>query len=81
MKPGEGEQVANEEIGPHTGDRYEHRELASAAERREILPDIERAVDEGRRMARWWEAVAAILAMRRTTGEGLRTLRTPPPRR
>lgn len=48
MKPGQGEQVANEEIGPRTGDRYEHRGLDSAAERREILPDVERAVDEGR---------------------------------
>ncbi len=48
MKAGQGEQVVNEEIGPHTGDHYEHRELDSAADRREILPDIERAVDEGR---------------------------------
>lgn len=48
MKPGQGEQVANEEIGPRTGDRYDHRELDSTADRRNILPDIERAVDEGR---------------------------------
>lgn len=48
MKPGEGEQAANEEIGPHTGDRYEHRGLDSVTDRREILPDVERAVDEGR---------------------------------
>lgn len=35
-------------------------------------------IDGDRRMARWWEAVAAILAMRRTTSDGLRT--PPPPR-
>lgn len=48
MKPPGGEAIANEEIGTYTGDRYEHQELDSAADRREILPDIERAVDEGR---------------------------------
>lgn len=33
-------------------------------------------IDGDHRMARWWEAVAAILAMRQTTSGGLRT---PPP--
>lgn len=41
------------------------RSWLAAAE--EVSADI----DGDRRMARWWEAVAAILAMRRATGEGL----------
>lgn len=40
--------------------------------------EVSGGIDGDRRMARWWEAVAAILAMRRTTGDGLRT--PPPPR-
>jgi hypothetical protein len=35
-------------------------------------------IDGDRRMARWWEAVAAVLAIRRATDGGLRT--PPPPR-
>jgi hypothetical protein len=39
--------VANEQIAPHTGVRYENVETSDAASRSEIIPAIERAVDVG----------------------------------
>ncbi|WP_067508133.1 WXG100 family type VII secretion target [Actinoplanes sp. TFC3] len=42
MTPGQSAQVANEEIAPHTGRRYEERPFGPA-----LLADIERAVDDG----------------------------------
>ncbi|MEE6260914.1 hypothetical protein [Plantactinospora sonchi] len=39
--------IADEEIGAHTGADYENRGVDSADERRAVLPEIERAVDEG----------------------------------
>ena len=74
------------EVVRHGGLRYARRlpEPLPAPPQAEIarswLTAAEEAsgdIDGDRRMARWWEAVAAILAMRRATGEGLRT----PPRR
>jgi uncharacterized protein YukE len=47
MTPGQSETVADEEIGARTGADYRNRSIDSAAERREVLPEIERAVDEG----------------------------------
>lgn len=42
-------EVANAEISPHTGAEYEYHELREGADaRREVLPDIERAVADGR---------------------------------
>ncbi|WP_148086363.1 peptidoglycan-binding protein [Micromonospora sp. HM5-17] len=39
--------VADQEIGSHTGADYENRNVGNADERRAVLPEIERAVDEG----------------------------------
>lgn len=42
-------EVANAEISPHTGAGYEYRELRDGADaRRDVLPDIERAVADGK---------------------------------
>ncbi|MCL8014604.1 peptidoglycan-binding protein [Streptomyces sp. AS02] len=40
--------IVNEEISPHTGSSYEFQETRSADARRDVLPDIERAVAEGK---------------------------------
>ncbi|MDX3230810.1 peptidoglycan-binding protein [Streptomyces sp. ME19-01-6] len=40
--------VINDEIAPHTGATYEQREVRTADSRREALPLIEEAVDEGK---------------------------------
>ena len=40
--------AANNEIASVTGDGYEHRELESADDRRAVLADVERSVDEGK---------------------------------
>ncbi|RZS30564.1 hypothetical protein EV193_11685 [Herbihabitans rhizosphaerae] len=48
MKRDEGLEAANEEIGPPTGIEYEHRELEDAGDRRDVLDEVERAVDEGK---------------------------------
>jgi hypothetical protein len=48
MMPGEGLSAANSEISPSTGGPYEHHQLDDAAQRREILPALEKAVDEGK---------------------------------
>jgi hypothetical protein len=41
-------ELANSQLGPHTGASYDHQELGSADDRREALPDIEQAVAEGK---------------------------------
>ncbi|KMS77488.1 peptidoglycan-binding protein [Streptomyces leeuwenhoekii] len=42
-------EVANAEISPHTGAEYEYREIREGADaRRDVLPDIERAVADGK---------------------------------
>jgi hypothetical protein len=43
----QSETVADQEIGSRTGADYENRNLRNADERRAVLPEIERAVDEG----------------------------------
>ncbi|MFD5100809.1 peptidoglycan-binding protein [Streptomyces albidochromogenes] len=40
--------IANKEISPHTGSEYEFQETRSADARRDVLPDIEKAVAEGK---------------------------------
>ncbi|WP_327351731.1 hypothetical protein [Streptomyces sp. NBC_01304] len=40
--------ISNKEISPHTGSEYELQEVRSADERRDALPDIEKAVAEGK---------------------------------
>jgi hypothetical protein len=44
----QGLEAANEEISPATGYQYEHRDLNTAEDRRAVLADVERAVDEGK---------------------------------
>jgi hypothetical protein len=40
--------ISNKEISPHTGSEYEFQEVRSADARRDALPDIEKAVAEGK---------------------------------
>jgi hypothetical protein len=40
--------IANSEISPHTGSKYEFQEVRGADERRDVLPDIEKSVAEGK---------------------------------
>lgn len=47
MTSGQSANIANEEIGAYTGADYENRDVDNADERRAVLPEIERAVDEG----------------------------------
>lgn len=47
MSPGQSANVADEEVGAYTGADYENRDVDNADERRAVLPEIERAVDEG----------------------------------
>jgi hypothetical protein len=48
MSDEQSEAVANEEIAPHVGIRYEDVPTRDAESRASVLPQIERAVDEGR---------------------------------
>ncbi|WP_338676574.1 peptidoglycan-binding protein [Streptomyces sp. SCSIO 30461] len=41
-------EIANSEISPHTGSEYEYQEVRGADERRDVLPDIEKSVAEGK---------------------------------
>ncbi|SCK39794.1 hypothetical protein [Streptomyces sp. WMMB 322] len=41
-------EIVNKEISPHTGSEYEFQETRSADARRDVLPDIEKAVAEGK---------------------------------
>jgi hypothetical protein len=40
--------ISNKEISPHTGGEYDFQETRSADARRDVLPDIEKAVAEGK---------------------------------
>ncbi|MFE2630354.1 peptidoglycan-binding protein [Streptomyces sp. NPDC001651] len=40
--------IANSEISPHTGSSYEYQQVRDADERRDVLPDIEKSVAEGK---------------------------------
>ncbi|NBE54683.1 peptidoglycan-binding protein [Streptomyces boluensis] len=48
MAPEGGATIANKEISPHTGGEYAYQETGSANARRDVLPDIEKSVAEGR---------------------------------
>lgn len=48
MSADEGRTVANEDIGRYTGRQYMQHWTENTGDRRNVLPDIERAVDEGR---------------------------------
>ncbi|MEU6660385.1 peptidoglycan-binding protein [Streptomyces sp. NPDC046821] len=48
MDPDGQEEISDKELGPHTGDSYEPQEMKTPADRRDILPDIEKSVAEGR---------------------------------
>jgi uncharacterized protein YukE len=48
MSKDEGEDAANDEIGPATGAEYEFHDLDSPDERREIFNDVASSVDAGR---------------------------------
>lgn len=48
MTTGEGQQIANEDIGKYTGQQYTPHSINSAGDCHNLLPDIERAVDQGR---------------------------------
>ncbi|WFB09124.1 WXG100 family type VII secretion target [Streptomyces sp. LX-29] len=48
MTDSESRQVAKEEVSPHIGGSYETRDLENAEDRRNILPAIHSAVDEGK---------------------------------
>jgi hypothetical protein len=48
MTDEQSETIANEEIAPRTGASYEDVQTRDAASRASVLPQIERAVDEGR---------------------------------
>ncbi len=41
-------EIANKEISPHTGSEYETQEIRDVNARRDVLPDIEEAVAEGK---------------------------------
>ncbi|PPJ19173.1 hypothetical protein C5E44_08645 [Nocardia nova] len=47
MTRDEGQQIANEDIGKYTGQHYSSHSTDDAGDRRSILPEIERAVDQG----------------------------------
>jgi hypothetical protein len=47
MDTKQGIAVANDEISPATGGHYEHKDLNNADDRRNVLPDVEHAVDNG----------------------------------
>jgi hypothetical protein len=47
MDPEQSETIANEEIGAHTGARYDNVRIGDPDARRDTLPAIERAVDDG----------------------------------
>jgi hypothetical protein len=47
MNAGQSATIANEEIAPHTGARYDNVKIGDAGARRDTLGSIERAVDDG----------------------------------
>jgi hypothetical protein len=48
MNTKQGIDVANREISPATGGHYEHKDLDNTEDRRNVLPEIEHAVDNGK---------------------------------
>lgn len=48
MTPSGQTEIANSQISPHTGSEYEQHGIADKDSRRDALPDIERAVAEGK---------------------------------
>jgi hypothetical protein len=49
MYPNEGQKIANEDIGRYNGQNYQQQDVSgSAAGRRNILPSVESAVDQGK---------------------------------
>ncbi|MDC0767991.1 peptidoglycan-binding protein [Streptomyces sp. HD] len=48
VDPDGQDKIANGEISPHTGSSYEFQEVRGADERRDVLPDIEKSVAEGK---------------------------------
>jgi hypothetical protein len=48
MNTKQGISVANKEISPATGGHYEHKDLDSNEDRRNVLPEVEHAVDNGK---------------------------------
>ncbi|MEV8065399.1 peptidoglycan-binding protein [Streptomyces sp. NPDC085995] len=41
-------EISDKELSPHTGDRYDAHDMHGADDRRDVLPDIERSVAEGK---------------------------------
>jgi hypothetical protein len=41
-------EISNKELSPHTGDSYESHDMGGRDDRRDVLPDIERSVAEGK---------------------------------
>ncbi|WP_330458403.1 peptidoglycan-binding protein [Streptomyces sp. NBC_00820] len=41
-------EISGKELGPHTGAGYQAQEMGSADDRRDVLPDIEKSVAEGK---------------------------------
>lgn len=41
-------EISDKELSPHTGDSYESHDMGSENDRRDVLPDIERSVAEGK---------------------------------
>ncbi len=48
MADGQSEDLSNDDIGKYNGQHYEHKDVDGPAERRAVLTDIERAVDQGK---------------------------------
>ncbi|MCX5438187.1 peptidoglycan-binding protein [Streptomyces sp. NBC_00569] len=42
------EEISDKELGPHTGDKYDQKEMDGADDRRGVLPDIEKSVADGK---------------------------------
>jgi hypothetical protein len=47
MTEGQARDVANEEVAPHTGTSYHEVSVDSAGDRRNVLVDVEKSVDQG----------------------------------
>ncbi|GAA1808137.1 hypothetical protein HC028_21595 [Planosporangium flavigriseum] len=47
MTEGQARDVANEQVAPHTGARYDKVTVDSTGDRRNVLPEVEKAVDQG----------------------------------
>jgi hypothetical protein len=47
MTSGQARDIANEQVAAHTGARYDQVSVDSTGDRRNVLPDVEKAVDQG----------------------------------